>query len=80
MVIEINTSSLRKGLKETMPGLELLEIYKDCGGQYVTIGSDAHYVSDIGADNEIAQKLIRDFGLQEVVYEQRKRRIVNDLM
>jgi histidinol-phosphatase (PHP family) len=75
MVIELNTSSLRKGLKETMPGLELLEIYKDCGGQYVTIGSDAHQVSDIGADNEFAQKLIRDFGLQEVVYEQRKRRL-----
>lgn len=72
MVIEINTSSLRKGLSETMPGLELLEIYKDCGGRYVTIGSDAHEVRDIGADNEIAQKLIRDFGLQEVVYEQRK--------
>lgn len=80
MVIEINTSSLRKGLKETMPGLELLEIYKDCGGRYVTIGSDAHEVTDIGADNEFAQKLIRDFGLQEVVYEQRKRRLVNDLM
>ena len=73
MVIEINTSSIRKGLSETMPGLELLEIYKDCGGRYVTIGSDAHEVRDIGADNEIAQKLIRDFGLQEVVYEQRKR-------
>ena len=80
MVIELNTSSLRKGLKETMPGLELLEIYKDCGGRYVTIGSDAHEVTDIGADNEIAQKLIRDFGLQEVVYEQRKRRLVNDSM
>ena len=73
MVIEINTSSLRKGLDETMPGRELLEIYKDCGGRYVTIGSDAHQVPDIGADNEIAQKLIRDFGFQEVVYEQRKR-------
>ena len=73
MVIEINTSSLRKGLAETMPGRELLEIYKNCGGRYVTIGSDAHEVTDIGADNEIAQTLIRDFGLQEVVFAQRKR-------
>lgn len=42
MVIEINTSSLRKGYSETMPGDELLEIYKANGGRYVTIGSDAH--------------------------------------
>ena len=73
MVIEINTSSLRKGLDETMPGRELLEIYKDCGGGFVTIGSDAHLVEDVGADSAIAQKLIRDFGFQEVVYAQRQR-------
>ena len=37
-----NTSSLRKGHVQTMPGKELLEIYKANGGKYVTIGSDAH--------------------------------------
>ena len=72
MVIEINTSSLRKGHSETMPGKELLEVYKDCGGRYVTVGSDAHEVEDIGADNDVAKRLIRDLGLQEVVYEQRE--------
>ena len=76
MVIEINTSSLRKGLAETMPGKEILEIYKDRGGKYVTIGSDSHFVEDIGADNESAKKLIKDLGLQEVIYEQRQRIIV----
>ena len=71
-VIEINTSSLRKGHNETMPGKDLLEIYADCGGRYVTIGSDAHEVKDVGADYEMAQKLVRELGLQQVVYEQRK--------
>ena len=61
MVIEINTSSLRKGHNETMPGKELLEIYKECGGIYVTVGSDAHEIEDIGADNNIAKKLIEDY-------------------
>ncbi len=73
MVIEINTSSLRKGHDETMPGKELLEIYKDCGGKYVTLGSDAHEVKDLGADNDVAQKLIKDLGLHQVIYESRKR-------
>lgn len=78
MVIEINTSSLRKGYSETMPGKELLEIYKDCGGTYITVGSDAHEIKDIGADNDIAKELIKDFAFQEVIYEHRNRIIVTE--
>ncbi len=73
MVIEINTSSLRKGHSETMPGKELLEIYRDCGGRYVTIGSDAHVEADLAADCEEAQALAEACGLWQVVYENRKR-------
>lgn len=76
LVIEINTSSLRKGHEKTMPGKELLEIYKANGGKYVTIGSDAHIVEDIGADYAIAKSLLEDIGLQEVIYKQRKRQII----
>lgn len=73
MVIEINTSSLRKGHAETMPGKELLEIYKANGGQYVTVGSDAHIVDDLGADYRRANELLQEVGLTEVIYKQRKR-------
>lgn len=76
LVIEINTSSLRKGHEQTMPGKKLLDIYKANGGKYVTIGSDAHAVEDIGADYMIAKRLLEEMGLQEVVYKQRKRYIV----
>lgn len=76
MVMEINTSSLRKGHSETMPGKELLQIYKDCGGKYVTIGSDAHEAKDLAADNHEAKKLVDELGLQEVVYENRKRVVI----
>ena len=73
MVIEINTSSLRKGLNETMPGREMLALYRDCGGKYVTIGSDAHEEKDVGADNAFAKELVKEFELQEVIYEKRNR-------
>lgn len=76
LVIEINTSSLRKGHAQTMPGKELLEIYKANGGKYVTIGSDAHVVEDIGANYENAKSMLEEVGLQEVIYRQRKRQIV----
>lgn len=77
IILEINTSSLRKGHKQTMPGKELLEIYQACGGKYVTIGSDAHVVEDVGADYRIAKRLIEAIGLREVVYRQRKRQIIS---
>lgn len=76
LVIEINTSSLRKGHSQTMPGKALLEIYKANGGKYVTIGSDAHVVEDVGAGYAIAKSLLEEIGLQEVIYRQRKQQII----
>jgi len=73
MIIEINTSSLRKGHDETMPGIDMLQIYKENGGKYITVGSDAHEEKDLAADNKIAKKHISDLGLQEVIYIGRKR-------
>lgn len=73
LVMEVNTSSLRKGHEQTMPGKELLELYKACGGEYVTIGSDAHVVEDVGAGYEVAKRLLKEVALQEVMYRQRKR-------
>lgn len=78
LVIEINTSSLRKGHNQTMPGIEILEIYKENGGKYVTVGSDAHVVEDVGADYEVAKSLLSEVGLKEVVYRQRKRILEKD--
>lgn len=45
--LEINTSSLRKGLNEAMPGRDLLELYEKAGGGKVTIGSDAHKIDEL---------------------------------
>lgn len=40
--IELNTSSWRYGLSDTQPSREILRLYKDLGGEIVTLGSDAH--------------------------------------
>ncbi|WP_230397474.1 PHP domain-containing protein [Novisyntrophococcus fermenticellae] len=76
MIIEINTSSLRKGHVETMPGIDLLEIYKTNGGQYITIGFDAHVVEDLCADYQIAKSLVEKVGLREVIYKNRKQILI----
>ena len=52
IVPELNTSSLRNGLIDTMPSLAAIEYYAKCGGKYVTINSDSHDVNDLGCDYE----------------------------
>jgi histidinol-phosphatase (PHP family) len=50
IALEVNTSGLRQGAGMTLPDAGLLRLYRDCGGELITVGSDAHYAADIGAD------------------------------
>lgn len=71
--IEINTSGLRQAPKETMPGLDVLKIYKELGGEILTIGSDAHFAQDVGKGVGEAQVLARMAGFRFItVFENRK--------
>lgn len=71
--IEINTSGLRQAPKETMPGLDVLKIYKELGGEILTIGSDAHFAQDVGKGVGEAQVLARMAGFRSItVFENRK--------
>jgi histidinol-phosphatase (PHP family) len=47
--IELNTSGLRRPYGKTMPTPDLVKLYRECGGEIITIGSDSHNASDIGA-------------------------------
>ena len=47
IALEVNTSGLRKKLNATSPSFDILEIYKSMGGELITVGSDAHNLSDI---------------------------------
>ncbi len=42
IALELNVSTLWKGLGISMPTMELLKFYRDCGGRLITVGSDAH--------------------------------------
>ena len=52
--IEINTSGIRQAPRETMPGIDVLKLYHDLGGEILTIGSDSHYTEHVGKDLKIA--------------------------
>jgi histidinol-phosphatase (PHP family) len=62
--IEINTSGLRQTPKETMPGLDVLTLYHQLGGEILTIGSDAHHAEDVGKGISEAVILAQDAGFR----------------
>jgi histidinol-phosphatase (PHP family) len=73
IALEINTSSLRKGLVEPMPSVEILRKYAALGGRRITLGSDAHKPEHIGADFEYIQELLHEFPQFEVGYFDQRR-------
>lgn len=66
--IEVNTYCGRT----LEPWLEVLKLYRACGGEIVTTGSDAHNVENIGKGAAQAQELLKAAGLRYLsVYHQR---------
>jgi histidinol-phosphatase (PHP family) len=46
--IEVNTSGLRQDYGKTFPNIKYIKLFKDLGGEVITIGSDAHKTNDVG--------------------------------
>lgn len=63
--IEVNTSSHRYGLTDSMPSAELLRLYRDLGGSIVTIGSDSHAPAHLGAYLSEAKDQLSALGFQQ---------------
>ena len=47
LYLEVNTSSLRRGLDENMPNYDVLKLYS---GEYYTVGSDSHFAYELYSD------------------------------
>lgn len=67
--IEVNTCR-GKNIRDWRP---ILALYKDCGGELLTLGSDAHCPEDVGKGLAPAAELIREMGFAYVaVYEKHR--------
>ena len=71
--LEINTSGLRKEIGLTQPDLPLIRRFFACGGELVTVGSDAHRTNEVGADIDRGLALAVEAGFRYVtLYSERK--------
>ena len=58
--IECNTN---RG-NESLPGADILRLYRHLGGEIITLGSDAHRPADVGCFIRQRQELLRECGLE----------------
>ena len=79
IALEINVSSLWKGLGIPMPSMELLKLYKDCGGKLITIGSDAHDVENLGKAIRKGYAILETVGFHEVLTIQNGERVLRSI-
>ena len=62
--IEVNTSSHRYGLNDLTPSRDILKLYKELGGEVITIGSDTHKHEHLGAYILETKKELKKLGFQ----------------
>ncbi|MDO4710980.1 MAG: phosphatase, partial [Peptostreptococcaceae bacterium] len=55
---------LRYNLKDVHPSREIISLYRELGGEIITIGSDSHVASTVGQDFDLAEKLLMDIGFK----------------
>lgn len=73
IALEINTGGYKYGLGNPNPSGDILKRYKELGGELITVGSDAHDISRIGADFNLANDLLTNIGFKYYcVYKNRK--------
>lgn len=77
--IECNTSGLLQDLGECLPRLEVLKLYKECGGEIITIGSDAHIPERVGLTIPQGIELIKAAGFEYVCTYQNRQPIFHKL-
>lgn len=71
--IEVNTSGYRSGLGSPMPDFDIVNRYRELGGEIICLGSDAHYVEHVGHSFDIAKELLIQSGFRYVThFENRK--------
>lgn len=66
--LEINTSGLRQPIGKTMPTENYVRRFRELGGEYLTLGSDAHFTEHVGAGIDNGYEIAEACGFEYVTY------------
>ncbi len=71
--IEINTSGLRQNYGDTFPSLKYVKLFRDLGGEVLSIGSDAHVVGHLGKYIAEGTEIAKAAGFKHLCYFKRRK-------
>lgn len=74
--IEINTSTFSSELGEPMPNEKYLKMYKQLGGEILSIGSDAHTIEKVGRNILEAHMMVQNIGFKYITYFENRKPIM----
>ncbi|MTW88396.1 histidinol-phosphatase HisJ family protein [Virgibacillus dakarensis] len=76
--IEINTSGLANPkVEETFPTIEVVKLYKELGGEIITIGSDSHRGETVGSHVKDALQIAKEADFKYVnTFENRRAKMM----
>ncbi|MGN0622224.1 MAG: histidinol-phosphatase HisJ family protein [Porcipelethomonas sp.] len=66
--IEINTSGLRQKYGYTFPAYNYIKLYRELGGEIITVGSDSHTTADLGKGIAEGIALAQKAGFRYIAY------------
>jgi histidinol-phosphatase (PHP family) len=70
--LEINTAALRQPLNKLSPDVDVLKRFKELGGKYVSVGSDAHYAEHLAADIDMAYSAALEAGFDSITFFEKR--------
>jgi histidinol-phosphatase (PHP family) len=72
--LEINTGGLRNAAYgKADPGLEQVKMFREAGGEIITIGSDAHRTSDLAAGFKDGAEIAKAAGFKQIAYFKKRK-------
>lgn len=72
IALEINSAGLRQKLNKLQPETDMVKRFKELGGKFVSVGSDAHYASDLAKGIPEAYKSAFDAGFSNITLFQNR--------
>lgn len=77
--LEINTSSIGDAFGDLVPGYKYAKMFKDLGGEIVTVGSDGHYAEKVGKGIETAYEMLKQAGFKAVATFEKQKPVFHNI-
>ena len=71
--LEVNTSALRGKLNMILPPVRYIRMFRELGGEFITIGSGSHSCESLGADLNEGISLVHEAGFDSYCYYEKRK-------